>query len=256
MRENVLLPLGMKSSSFTQPPDPKNAKLLATGYRADGNEVRGKYHVYPEQAAAGLWTTPSELCRYVIETQLAYEGKSSKVLTPEMTRLRLTPVSDDAALGCFVNSRVTGSVKYFNHNGGNEGFSCTAVGSLEGGYGVVIMTNTDNGSIIEEIVNSVAIVYNWKDYYLPETKQLVQPADSVTSRYAGKYDNNGQEITFRMSGPQLELNAIGDLWWPVLFTSDTDFFIREFRGNLKFETDEKGNVTGFRINGALSRKIE
>jgi CubicO group peptidase (beta-lactamase class C family) len=256
MQKNVLLPLGMKSSSFTQPPDPKYARRLATGYRADGNEVRGKYHVYPEQAAAGLWTTPSDLCKYVIETQLAWEGKSSKVLTPEMMTLRLTPVSGDAALGCFVNSRVTGSVKYFNHNGGNEGFSCTAIGSLENGYGVVIMTNTDNGSIIEEIANSVAIAYNWKDYYLPETKQVIEIPDSVAKRYAGKYDNNGQPVSFRQSSSGLEVNALGDVWWPVMFTSMTDFFIREFRGNLKFIVDENNSVTGFGINGFIARKTE
>ena len=40
--------------------------------------VNGKYHIYPEQAAAGLWTTPSDLAKYIIECQLAYEGKSRK----------------------------------------------------------------------------------------------------------------------------------------------------------------------------------
>lgn len=256
MRKNILLPLGMNSSSFTQPPDPDNARLLATGYRADGNEVRGKYHVYPEEAAAGLWTTPSDLCKYVIETQLSYEGKSSKVLTPEMTRLRLTPVSGNVALGCFLNERVPGSVKYFYHNGGNEGFSCTAVGSLDGGYGVVIMTNTDNGSIIEEIVNSVAMVYSWKDYYLPEKKHVIEIPDSLAARYVGSYDNNGRMVSFRLTSSGLEINAIGEVWWPVMFTSDTDFFIREFRGNLEFIVDEKNNVTGFGMNGSIARKTE
>lgn len=170
MKENVLDQLGMSSSSFSQPPPDPMQKFLATGYKADGREVPGKYHIYPEQAAAGLWTNPSDLCRYIIDTQLSYNGVLSKVLTPEMSRLRLTTVMEDAALGVFVNSRVTGSFKYFNHNGGNEGFCCTAIGCLNAGEGVVIMTNTDhdNNSILEEIANSVAIVYKWKDYYLPE----------------------------------------------------------------------------------------
>ena len=169
MQKNVLDPLGMTASSFTQPPPEAKKELLATGYRANGEEVTGKFHIYPEQAAAGLWTNPVDLCRYIIETQLSYQGKSSKVLTPEITRLRLTPVLEDAALGTFVNSRVAGSLKYFNHNGGNEGFQCTAIGCRDNGEGVVIMTNSDNGSLIyEEIANSVASVFKWKDYYLPE----------------------------------------------------------------------------------------
>ena len=172
MQERVLDQLGMKESFFTQPPPDSKKSLLATGYLPDGTEVEGKYHIYPEKAAAGLWTTPTDLCRYIIETQQAYNGKSSLVLSPEMSRLRLTPVKDDAALGVFVNSRVTGSYKYFNHNGGNEGFCCTAIGCMNDGKGVVIMTNThyDNTGILEEIANSVATVYSWKDYYLPEKK--------------------------------------------------------------------------------------
>ncbi len=164
MQENVLDPLGMSSSSFTQPPDRKYKKYLATGYYLNGEEIKGKYHIYPEQAAAGLWTTPIDICLSVIETQLSYIGKSGKVLTPEMTRLRLTQVLQDAALGVFVTDK--GGVKYFSHNGGNAGFSCQVTACLDEGNGVVIMTNSDNGSILDEIVNSVAITYHWKNYGL------------------------------------------------------------------------------------------
>jgi hypothetical protein len=178
------------------------------------------------------------------------------VLTPEMTRLRLTPVLEDAALGTFVNSRVTGSLKYFNHNGGNEGFTCTAIGCRDTGEGVVIMINSDNGSIIEEIANSVATVYNWKDYYLPEIKKVVAIDESVAARYPGKYDLDGTKITIKMSESGLKLNASGDLFWNVYFTSDSDFFVREFRGFLRFQTDRDNKVSGFNFNGKIVKKIE
>jgi CubicO group peptidase (beta-lactamase class C family) len=256
MQKNVLDPLGMTSSSYTQPPQVAKQKLLATGYKYDGKEVAGKFHIYPEQAAAGLWTNPVDLCRYIIETQLSYKGESAKVLTSEMTRLRLTPVLEDAALGVFVNSRVTGSSKYFNHNGGNEGFSCTSVGCLDKGEGVVVMTNSDNGSILDEIVNSVAIVYKWKDYYLPEVKKVVDIDTSFLDKYAGKYDLDGTTVTFKKSDNGLILNAVGDLFWKVYFTSDSEFFIREFRGYLKFQTNSDKKVTGFILNGMTVKKIE
>ena len=257
MKENVLDPLGMTSSSFTQPPPASSEKLLATGYRVNGSEVEGKYHIYPEQAAAGLWTNPTDLCRSFIETQLSYKGESEKVLTPEMTRLRLTTVIDDAALGVFVNSRVTGSFKYFNHNGGNEGFCCTAIGCVNAGEGVVIMTNTDhnNGSILEEIANSVATVYKWKDYYLPEKVKVVEVESSVLDNYAGKYDMDGTTVTFKMSGKGLTVNVSGDLYWRVYFTSDSEFFIREGRGHYRFQTDKDNKVTGFIFYGKTAKKI-
>jgi CubicO group peptidase (beta-lactamase class C family) len=258
MKENVLDPLGMISSSFTQPPLASKQKLLATGYKANGREVPGKYHIYPEQAAAGLWTNPVDLCRYIINTQLSYNGELTKMLTPEMTRLRLTPVLEDAALGVFVNSRVTGSFKYFNHNGGNEGFCCTTIGCLNAGDGVVIMTNTDynNNSILEEIANSVATVYKWKDYYLPEIKKVVILDVAVIEKYAGKYDLDGKVVIFKMSDKGLLVNVFGDLYWNVYFTSESEFFIKEFRGYLKFLTDRDNKIAGFLFNGMTAMKTE
>jgi len=256
MQKNVLDPLGMTSSSFTQPPLREKEKILATGYKADGKEVPGKYHIYPEQAAAGLWTNPVDLCKYIIETQLSFNGQSSKVLTPELTRLRVTPVSQDAALGTFVNSRVTGSSKYFNHNGGNEGFSCTAIGSLNEGNGVVIMTNSDNPSILEEIANSVAIVYKWKDYYLPEIKKVVSLDTIALDKYVGKYVAFGNNIELKKEGQNLMASIQDYNSWKLYFTSDSDFFVRELRGSMRFRIDKNNKVKGLSFNGAFAKKIE
>lgn len=171
MQDEVLLPLGMTGSSYEQP-STTDSNLLATGYRANGDEVSGKYHVYPEQAAAGLWTTPTDLSKYIIETQLAWVGKSSKVLNQIMTHLRLTPYGDKhAALGVFIDS-TDGRVD-FQHGGANEGFRCQYLGSLSGGDGVVIMVNSDNSAIIPEIINSISKVYHWKGlaiYHVSQNK--------------------------------------------------------------------------------------
>jgi hypothetical protein len=174
-----------------------------------------------------------------------------------MTTLRLTPVIDDAALGTFVNSRVTGSFKYFNHNGGNDGFQCTAIGCRDSGEGVVIMTNSDNGSLLyEEIANSVATVYNWKDYYLPEVVKVVNVEGSVLDKYVGKYITDGTIITFIKSDNALLVNEYSGIWWNVYFTSDSDFFIREYRGITRFTTDKDNKVTGFSMGDKLAKKIE
>ena len=49
-----------------QPPAKDKEKYLSTGYRGNGDAVKGKYHIYPEQAAAGLWTNPTDLAKYII----------------------------------------------------------------------------------------------------------------------------------------------------------------------------------------------
>jgi CubicO group peptidase (beta-lactamase class C family) len=254
MQKNVLNPLGMKSSFFNQPPLKKKKNLLATGYKASGEEVSGKYHIYPEQAAAGLWTNPVDLSRYIIETQLSYQGKSSKVLTPEMTKLRITSVFKDAALGVFVNTN--GSPKYFMHQGGNKGFSCQYVGSFAGGEGMVVMTNSDNGAILDEIVNSVASVYNWKDYYKPVIKKVIELPEILLDKYAGKYELEGTQVTLTRRNKELTISFSSGIFWKVQFTSNVDFFIREYRVDLRFVSDQQGNVTGFTIDGTMVKKIE
>lgn len=121
MYEHVLRPLGMTNSSYNQPPSAAQSKNLATGYKSNGVEVSGKYFVYPEKAAAGLWTTPTDICKYLVEMQLAYNGKSSKLLNQEMVKLHVTPYKDDAAMGTFLQNRY--GEKYFVHSASNEGFT-------------------------------------------------------------------------------------------------------------------------------------
>lgn len=163
MHQNVLKPMGMTHSFYTQPPAKGKMKNIATGYSADGIEVENKFYIYPEQAAAGLWTTPTDLAKYLIEIQLAYLGKSAKVLNQDMIRLHLTPYIDNsAALGTFIQER--DGVKYFFHDAGNKGFRGLYFASVEGGDGLVVFVNSEDGNIIIELLNSVASVYGWKGF--------------------------------------------------------------------------------------------
>ena len=77
LQQTVLGPIGMTSSSFEQPPAATRAALNASGYYADRTPVRGHWHVYPEMAAAGLWTTATDLARFAIEVQQALAAKGT-----------------------------------------------------------------------------------------------------------------------------------------------------------------------------------
>ncbi len=247
MWQEVLKPMGMLNSSYTQPPASTIKNQLATAYRSDKKPIYGKYHIYPEQAAAGLWTNPTDLCQYIIETQLSYQGKSNKVLSQDMTEKRLTPYYGGfSALGVFIDNR-NGSV-YFNHSGGNEGFRCKYYGSLEEGKGLAIMLNSDSGAILDEIINSIAFVYKWKDFYTPEMKKTVDLPTSILKTYTGIYMLKGDPIAITIAGNQLLLNYQNKLY-DVYFSSEVDFFIPGLQGENKFHKDDQGNVTGYTING-------
>ena len=254
MQESVLDPMGMKGSTYRQPPAGTDSTLLATGYKPDGTPVKGKYHIYPEQAAAGLWTNPADLSSYIIETMLSYNGKSEKVLTTEFTKLRLTPVLEDAGLGVFL--KANDSVLWFSHSGGNEGFTCYYVGDAINGNGMVIMTNSDNGSLSSEVANSVATVYGWKDYYKPVYKTVTDVDEAILEKYTGTYRVEDATFTVRKEGDRLMISPYPGIWVKVYFTSETDFFVRESQDDMKFVVDEKGTVTGFTSSGMLIRKVE
>jgi CubicO group peptidase (beta-lactamase class C family) len=239
MWQQVLKPMGMTGSSYTQPPAKEKEKYLATGYRGDGKPIEGNYHIYPEQAAAGLWTNPVDLANYIIETQLSLEGKSNKVLNAEMTKLRLTPYIDSsAALGVFISRR---GENYFSHGGANEGFRCQYYGSMSSGNGVVVMVNSDNGRINDEIINSVATVYGWKNFFTPTVKKAVAVTSNMVNAYAGKYVllKDTVQVIFT-SVPTLIVND--NQFYRIYFTSAEDFFSPDLPFDLKFEKDAEGKV--------------
>ena len=241
MRDNVLRPLDMTMSSFAQPPLKTEEKYLATGYRKNGQEVDTKYHIYPEQAAAGLWTNPTDLGKYIIATQLSLEGKSNKVLSQKMTALRLTPYIDKySAFGVFIEKH--DDEKYFGHDGSDAGFTTTYKGSFDSGNGVVVMVNSDNGAILNEVVNSVASVYGWKDFYQPVVRTAIRLPGSLLKKYEGSYaaGNDTAIITAKADGIYLSLNHQQS--FHVFFSSDNNFFTRELPFDFQMESDDDGNV--------------
>lgn len=249
MWKQVLEPIGMSKSFYTQPPPPQSFKVLATAYRADGKPLKGNFRIYPEQAADGLWTTPYDLGLYIIEMQLSLQGKSNKVLSKEMVATMLTPyVEKHNGLGVFIENR--GGQKYFNHGGANEGFRSVYYGSFENGNGVVVMVNSDNGAIINEIVNSVATVYGWKDFYTPKVKKEIKPSAEKLQSYTGTYQLGGNKFVFTADKDRMYISQNGNKAVPVYFFSEDSFFIMEVDAELQFTgTDGKIDTLFIKQNG-------
>lgn len=161
MQATVLGPLQMTSSSYEQPPGADTAARNARAHNGQGRPMPATWHVYPEQAAAGLWTTPGDLAKFVIEIQTAVRGPAGRVLDQAAAREMVTPVGvGPFAVGLTIEKRAEGW--YFTHGGSNWGFRAGIVGHVRKGYGVAIMTNGDNGAaLISELEARVAAAYNW-----------------------------------------------------------------------------------------------
>ena len=131
MKETVLDKIRMSDSSYEQPLPAAWAARTAVGTYASGKSVHGKWHVYPEMAAAGLWTTPTDLAKFVIEIALSKQGKSNKVLTQKTVDEMFThpPSAPDFGIGIGLAASRPGE---FGHDGADEGFQAMLVMNAEG----------------------------------------------------------------------------------------------------------------------------
>lgn len=199
MRDQVLKPLGMTNSTFQQPLTPQVASRAATGYGVDRSQIPGRWHVYPEMAAAGLWTTPTDLAKYAIGVQQALAGKS-KVLSAEMARQMLTPDREGYGLGPWMDGK--GPMRRFGFNGRVRGFDALVIASVVAGDGLVVMINANDNSGLSQgsrIVDFVAKKYEWADYFeqdvqrvppIPEPVTPIPLSSTSLAAVTGRYDNN------------------------------------------------------------------
>jgi CubicO group peptidase (beta-lactamase class C family) len=164
----VLRPIGMTRSGYDQPLTPERDRNAARAHSAAGTAMPdGKWHVYPELAAAGLWTTPTDLAKFAIEIQLSLRGRSNKVLSPEMVRQMVSPVGV-GPFGVGLTVAKVGEGWYFSHGGSNWGFRADLTAHVVKGYGVAIMANGDRGStLIEELKTRIAAAHNWDSLERP-----------------------------------------------------------------------------------------
>jgi CubicO group peptidase (beta-lactamase class C family) len=161
MRAMVLDPLGMRDSTYEQPLPAARESQAARAHDRSGRRRNAPWHVYPEQAAAGLWTTPSDLARFAIEVQRALRGPRGAVLSQTSAREMVTPVGV-GPFGAGFTIGKEGEGWYFSHGGSNWGFRANLVAHVRKGYGVAIMTNADRGAAVSgEIVARVASAYRW-----------------------------------------------------------------------------------------------
>ena len=214
MRETVLDKIGMTDSSYEQPLPAGRAAMTAIGTYMDGKPVRGKWHIYPEMAAAGLWTTPTDLAKFAIEIANSRNGRSNKVLTQKITEEMLTPVMDGAGLGFFLEKENPGQ---FGHDGSDEGFQAMLTMNWQTGNGLAIMADSDSGiSAANYVVRRVVQEFGWNYKIEQEMPTLViiaraRGTQAALDRYA-ELKKSGE-----LTGERAE-KAINQLGYTLLYS--------------------------------------
>lgn len=252
VRELVLEPLNMSSSDYAQPLPPELYATAATAHDELGRPIDGRWHAYPELAAAGLWTTPTDLAKFAIGIQQASAGVDGAVLSPDLAREMLTPQISASerigglshlGLGLFLDD----VGQRFGHSGGNEGFKCHLLAYRDTGQGVVVMTNSDNGMwLVLRAFAAAAAAYDWEGYPMD-----VDPPDLPSQapvELAGAYrldggpafdvalQGSGLEVTFEKQNP-LQFSARSATRFAAT-SADTELELRD--GDLVFiQNDEE-----------------
>lgn len=247
MKKDVLSPLGMKNSTYQQPLPPELAKLTATGHYNNRSLVEGRWHIYPEMAAAGLWTTPSDLARFAISIQNAYAGKPGNVLSQSMTRQMLTDQKNRDGLGVFLQGDST--TLRFGHNGRDEGFDALLTASVDKGKGIVIMINAnDNSHMMGRIVDFIADYYHWDGFPVKSKPAAVDVDAKSLTAFEGRYELfNNRMVTFEAESQRLftlEDGFVDEEFVPV---APNKFTSTDRNVSVIFITDANKNVTGFTL---------
>jgi CubicO group peptidase (beta-lactamase class C family) len=248
VRDAVFIKLDMSESTFEQPLPQALAGRAASGHRPSGSVLTGKWHTYPEMAAAGLWTTPTDLALFAREVMLARQGKSDRMLSQVMVGLMLTPIKGGMGLGLFVKG--TGQDFQFSHSGGNEGFRCYMIAYPERGQGAVIMTNSDlGGDLRPELLHSLSAEYGWPDFK-PLEKEVAALGARELEALAGTYQFTAAErIKISPGNGRLFANPVfipPDGKGSAVFFPESalSFFSTETDVTLTFTKSPQGKGTG------------
>lgn len=246
MAKNIFSPLQMNNSTYAQPLTAEFHNNASAAYNRKGKLIKGLWNNYPEQAAAGLWTTPSDLAKYCIEIQEIIDGKEDGVLTQKTVEAMLTKHKNGWGLG--PGLRYENDSLMFGHGGKNAGFTNDFHASVYNGNAVIIMTNADNGGqLIAEIQNAIADYYDW-EFSNHRTIETVELDEASLSQFIGKYRQVNQKSKVKIKVKDGILNIIVFGRTIQLTPMSATKFIDLDSGNYAEFVIEDDKVTGFLIN--------
>jgi CubicO group peptidase (beta-lactamase class C family) len=253
LQKTVLGPIGMTSSSFEQPQPNARAALTAAGYYADGSPVHGRWHVYPEMAAAGLWTTPTDLAKFAIEIQETLAGRGHGIISPAMARQYVTEQKGGTGLGVGVQG--AGRSLRFSHGGRDAGFDALLNAGAETGDGLAIMINAnDNSRLMGRIRDYIERVWDFPmtapSRSAPAATAPVRIDRSRLTRYAGYYEaseNNMVALVANPDGSGMQILVDGLPDENLLATDSASFGSSERSFRVRFIMDDRGAVAGVTI---------
>lgn len=251
MQEILLDPAGMTHSTFEQPLPAARAAEAARAHDGEGKPIPGEWHVYPEMAPAGLWTTPSDLARLAIAIADARAGRPKALLSQATTEQMLTPVKGDFGLGPAISG--SGRSLEIGHGGSTVGFVSTLTMYPAIGAGVVVMTNNEEGgqALFGELILALAAEYGWPGDG-PVRVAAIELSAASAAGVVGSYvlpaglDGTAE---VKQEGGRLVLHAPRLPTQELIPQSETEFVMGALGWRVTFKREAGGKATGMIVDG-------
>lgn len=242
VHDEVLAPLGMVRSFHAQPLWEESAGNAAVGHERSGERVAGRWRVYPELAALGMWTTPSDLAHLAVALQRAVSGEPTAILSQRMAEEMLSVQRDNRGLGFEVGGE--GEWRHFKLEGHGNNYLCDLFAYVSKGMGAVVMTNSSNGEAVKiQILRAIAAEYGWPDFG-PVEIEVATLSEKILDELAGRYSYRGRDRELRVADGRIVLLTPDGLERELLPLSADLLVDAVFGYELAVERDEQGSVSG------------
>jgi CubicO group peptidase (beta-lactamase class C family) len=247
MKHNVLDPIGMKDSTFDAPLPARLAGRAATAYSSNQKPYPPSKFVEPNLAAGGLWSTSTDLAKFLIEVQKEYVGRSHKVLHQKTVQLMTVPGLGTWGLGFMVGGAPDN--RYVSHEG-SAIFQDTMFAYLHGGGFVVMTSGGDGGKLADQILRSAGAVYGFPDFK-PIPRTVVSLPQGSLEKYVGTY--GFVKVMIAGDGLVAEIPE-GTTATPIYADSPEHFFVLDEPQELYFHIDAQDRVTGVDFVTPINRR--
>ena len=252
---NILKPMDMSLSTYEHALPPTLAKLASGAFDQQGEMYEVVYNDYPEKAAAGLWTTPTDIAKYVIHMQSIVQGDKNGILQKPIVDAMFTRHQNDWGLGpemLEINDNLI-----FGHGGKNLGFTNYFRASVNNGNAIIVMSNADNANVLNrEVMTTLSLHYGFD---LAE-QMIIEPvvlSDDALKRFEGNYKmltDIGYDGDYIASIALKEGNLFvkapnEDTPSRIVPTDELHFTSLESGNPFVFSIDDSGNITGLKVAG-------
>lgn len=244
-RDRVLARLGMDRSFHVQPLTGTLAADAASGHEPTNERVAGRWRVYPELAALGMWTTPSDVARLAVELQRTFRGESEEVLSRATVDEMLSRQVENRGLGFEVGGE--GDWRFFRLEGHGNNYLSEVYAYVSRGMGAVVMTNSSNGDGVKaHVLRAIATEYGWPDF-VPEQVEVVRLSDEALQELEGRYAFRGRDRVLVVEQGRIHQRSEGGVEEELLPLSEDQLVSVSFGYRYAIDRDAAETITGLTL---------